>query len=85
MATPIPKNHAELTAWEVAAATGGRIARLAAKRRPAVGFTTDSRAVEPGMAFVAIRGETFDGHAFVGAAIERGASLLVVHRGTPLG
>ncbi len=82
MATPIPKNRAELTAWEVAAATGGRIARLAATRRPATGFTTDSRAVEPGMAFVALRGETFDGHAFVDAALERGASLLVVQRAT---
>jgi UDP-N-acetylmuramoyl-tripeptide--D-alanyl-D-alanine ligase len=49
-----------------------------------MGFTTDSRTVEPGMAFVAIQGETFDGHAFAGAALERGASLLVVRRDTPL-
>jgi UDP-N-acetylmuramoyl-tripeptide--D-alanyl-D-alanine ligase len=85
MATPIPKNLARLSAWEVAAATRGTIARLADTRLPAVGFTTDSRTVEPGMAFVALRGDAFDGHDFVGTALERGASLLVVRRGTRLG
>jgi UDP-N-acetylmuramoyl-tripeptide--D-alanyl-D-alanine ligase len=36
------------------------------------------------MAFVAIQGDAFDGHAFVGAALERRASLLVVRRDTVL-
>jgi UDP-N-acetylmuramoyl-tripeptide--D-alanyl-D-alanine ligase len=82
MATPIPRNAAELTAWEVAAATRGELVRLAPSRRPSVGFVTDTRAVAPGMGFVALRGETFDGHAFLGEAITRGASLLVARRGT---
>ncbi|HSK04881.1 MAG TPA: UDP-N-acetylmuramoyl-L-alanyl-D-glutamate--2,6-diaminopimelate ligase, partial [Kofleriaceae bacterium] len=38
----------------------------------------DSRAVEPGDVFVAVRGRRADGHAFVAAAIERGAAAVVV-------
>jgi UDP-N-acetylmuramoyl-tripeptide--D-alanyl-D-alanine ligase len=83
MSTPIPSNGAELTAWEVAAATGGEVVRLASHRRPAVGFVTDSRAVAKGAGFVAIAGATFDGHAFIGDAVSRGASLIVVRKGTP--
>lgn len=44
------------------------------------GVTTDSRAVEPGNLFVAIRGETFDGHCFVGAALDAGAAAALVSR-----
>ena len=39
----------------------------------AVGVTTDSRKLKPGEVFLALRGEKFDGHKFVSAAIERGA------------
>jgi MurE/MurF fusion protein len=39
---------------------------------------SDSRAVEPGDVFVAVRGRRADGHAFVAAAIERGAAAVVV-------
>ena len=39
---------------------------------------TDSRALTPGALFVALRGETFDGHAFVRQAAERGAVGAVV-------
>src|SRR5436190_24073621 len=45
------------------------------------GITTDSRAVIAGNAFVALRGERFDGHAFLDQAMDRGATLLVVERG----
>jgi len=38
---------------------------------------TDSRAVVPGTVFFAIRGERFDGHAFVAAALEGGACCAV--------
>jgi murE/murF fusion protein len=37
----------------------------------------DSRAVEPGDLFVAVKGRTVDGHRFVDAAIERGAAAVV--------
>lgn len=42
------------------------------------GITADSGEVERGWIFVAIRGETVDGHDFVPQAIERGASAVVV-------
>jgi len=38
----------------------------------------DSRAIEPGDVYVAVRGMRADGHAFVAAAIERGAAAVVV-------
>jgi UDP-N-acetylmuramoyl-L-alanyl-D-glutamate--2,6-diaminopimelate ligase len=44
------------------------------------GVTNDSRKVEKGHLFVAIRGETFDGHKYVNMAIERGAVAVVVDR-----
>ena len=39
---------------------------------------SDSREVTPGDVFVAVRGIRSDGHAFIDAAIDRGASVLVV-------
>jgi UDP-N-acetylmuramoyl-tripeptide--D-alanyl-D-alanine ligase len=81
--TSIPNNSARLTADEVAASTKGALVRLARIMRPAVGFVSDSRAVGPGNAFVAISGARLDGHRFLGDAVARGASLLVVRRGTP--
>lgn len=44
------------------------------------GVSIDSRKVAEGQAFFAIAGDRFDGHAFVRAAAEAGAALLVVHR-----
>jgi UDP-N-acetylmuramoyl-L-alanyl-D-glutamate--2,6-diaminopimelate ligase len=40
----------------------------------------DSRAVEPGDLFVAVRGLRVDGHDFVGEAVDRGAAAVVVER-----
>ena len=37
------------------------------------GYSIDSRTVRPGELFFAVRGERFDGHDFVAAALERGA------------
>jgi UDP-N-acetylmuramoyl-L-alanyl-D-glutamate--2,6-diaminopimelate ligase len=42
------------------------------------GITHDSREVAPGYIFVAIKGEKFDGHDFIGEAIKKGAVALVV-------
>jgi UDP-N-acetylmuramoyl-L-alanyl-D-glutamate--2,6-diaminopimelate ligase len=44
------------------------------------GVHDDSRAVEPGNLFVAVKGLRVDGHDFVGQAIERGASAAAVER-----
>lgn len=46
--------------------------------------TTDSRKVEPGCLFVAIRGEKFDGHDFIAQAVEMGARGIICRRDYPL-
>ena len=45
--------------------------------------TTDSRQVQDGSLFIAIRGYTVDGHSFVGAAQEAGAGAVMVERAVP--
>jgi UDP-N-acetylmuramoyl-L-alanyl-D-glutamate--2,6-diaminopimelate ligase len=47
------------------------------------GITSDSRAVEPGYLFVAIRGAQTDGHLYLGEAERRGAGALVVEADAP--
>jgi UDP-N-acetylmuramoyl-tripeptide--D-alanyl-D-alanine ligase len=68
----------DVTLAEIAAVTGGTL-----KGGPADGLATsfafDSRALEPGACFVALRGER-DGHDFVGAAFEHGAVAALVAR-----
>ncbi|HEX4031877.1 MAG TPA: UDP-N-acetylmuramoyl-tripeptide--D-alanyl-D-alanine ligase [Terracidiphilus sp.] len=44
------------------------------------GYSIDSRTVEPGELFFAVRGERLDGHDFVAAALARGAAAAVVSR-----
>lgn len=44
---------------------------------------TDSSKVKPGAVFVALKGERFDGHRFVGDALKRGAACVIVHRKLP--
>lgn len=46
--------------------------------REATGYSIDSRTLKPGELFFAVRGDRFDGHDFVGSALERGASAAVV-------
>lgn len=41
----------------------------------------DSRQVTPGSLFVALRGESFDGHDFLDAAVEAGAAAILIERG----
>ncbi|MFI5300379.1 MAG: UDP-N-acetylmuramoyl-tripeptide--D-alanyl-D-alanine ligase [Polyangiales bacterium] len=86
MSTPIPTNEAAFTAAEIAVATGGSLIAGGPEIK-AIGVTTDSRAVVPGNAFVALRGEAFDGHRYVGGAVDRGARVVVIARGeaAPLG
>ena len=42
------------------------------------GVTQDTRKLTPGCLYVALRGERFDGHAFVGQALRGGASAALV-------
>ncbi|MBU2603548.1 MAG: UDP-N-acetylmuramoyl-tripeptide--D-alanyl-D-alanine ligase [Actinobacteria bacterium] len=48
---------------------------------PVVGVSTDTRTLRPGDLFVAIKGESYDGHQFVPAALARDASCVVVQLG----
>jgi len=66
-----------LTLWtsaEIAAATGG----TASAEFAADGVTFDSREVGPGDLFVALKGETSDGHRYLDQSSERGAAGAVV-------
>ena len=42
------------------------------------GLSIDSRTIAPGEAYFAIKGEVYDGHDFVAAALKAGAALAVV-------
>jgi UDP-N-acetylmuramoyl-tripeptide--D-alanyl-D-alanine ligase len=44
------------------------------------GVTTNSKTVEPGNLFVALRGERFDAHDFLADVVTRGAAAVVVER-----
>jgi UDP-N-acetylmuramyl pentapeptide synthase len=68
-----------LSLSRVLEATGGRSAASASD----LAFSSvsiDSRTLEPGALFVAIRGERFDGHAFLAQARARGAAGALVER-----
>ena len=43
-------------------------------------ISVDSRKVQPGDIFVAVRGGQFDGHEFIGQAVEAGAAIIVSER-----
>jgi UDP-N-acetylmuramoyl-tripeptide--D-alanyl-D-alanine ligase len=64
------------TAAEIAAVVHGQ----ATNDFAATGVSIDSRSLEHGDLFVALQGPTFDGHDFVAAALQRGASGAVIHR-----
>jgi UDP-N-acetylmuramoyl-tripeptide--D-alanyl-D-alanine ligase len=63
--------------FEAALATGG----AALDGNPRIeGVSTDTRTVASGELFIALKGERFDGHDFVQAAMERGAAAVMVDR-----
>ncbi|HIG73574.1 MAG TPA: UDP-N-acetylmuramoyl-tripeptide--D-alanyl-D-alanine ligase [Bacteroidetes bacterium] len=43
-------------------------------------YSTDTRSIQPGEIYVAIRGEVHDGHRFIPRAIEKGASGIVTEQ-----
>ena len=47
------------------------------------GVSTDTRHLTPGALFVALTGDRFDAHAFLGQARAQGAAAAVVRQGTP--
>ena len=69
---------AMFTLKEIAEATGGEMFGEAGAVAAAV--STDSRQVAPGELFVPLKGERFDGHDFIEAAVERGVSVFLVEK-----
>jgi UDP-N-acetylmuramoyl-tripeptide--D-alanyl-D-alanine ligase len=67
---------AQIARWLAVDAPAGGDAATAS------GYSIDSRTLQPGDLFFAIRGERFDGHDFVAAALERGACAAVVEAST---
>ena len=48
------------------------------------GISTDTRKTGPGELFLALKGEQFDGHAFISQAIEQGACGVIIQRDHPM-
>jgi UDP-N-acetylmuramoyl-tripeptide--D-alanyl-D-alanine ligase len=69
----------KLTLEQAARATGARILNEAAFPRE-LRIVTDTRSIEPGDTFLALRGERFDGHAYAREAIAKGAAALILDR-----
>ncbi len=84
MATPIPINQCEFTLAEVVEATGCPLVHatptVSAINRVR-GISIDTRSLEPGSLFVALRGEASDGHNYLTQAAERGAAAAIVETG----
>src|SRR3989338_3173968 len=61
---------------ELLAATGGRL--ISGKKDAAVkGISIDSRTVKPAEAFIAIKGDNFDGHNFIIEAVRKGSGCII--------
>ncbi|VAX17157.1 UDP-N-acetylmuramoyl-tripeptide--D-alanyl-D-alanine ligase [hydrothermal vent metagenome] len=61
---------------EIVKATGGRLIMGSGAVAREVGI--DSRTIKRGSLFIAITGEKFDGHKFIGPAFDKGASMAMV-------
>lgn len=66
---------------EICQAVSGKVCRVGADAFG--GISTDTRKVKAGDLFVALVGETFDGHQFVEQAFERGAVGAIVSNDVP--
>ena len=66
------------TVQELLAATAGTL--HGDVKAPLNGVSIDTRTVAPGDIFIALRGESRDGHDFVPQALHAGAGLAVVSR-----
>lgn len=68
-----------------AALEHGATVRLPRGSAEVTGITTDTRSIDPGELFVAIRGGRFDGHDYLETAAKSGAAGVVVSQAPPLG
>lgn len=63
-----------MTIREIETAVGGRLLTPGEDFAPVSAVGTDSRQVEPGSLFIPWKGERYDGHRFIDAALEAGAA-----------
>jgi len=68
-----------LKAGEIAAAMQGKLMNAAADYE-ITGVSIDSRSIRHGDMFIALRGESFDGHDFVASAAEKGVALVITEK-----
>ena len=70
----------DITSGQIASAIKGE--RISGIRGSVLtGISTDSRQIQPGQIFLALKGETYDGHDFIERAVERGASGIIAEKG----
>ncbi|MFZ2384884.1 MAG: UDP-N-acetylmuramoyl-tripeptide--D-alanyl-D-alanine ligase [Candidatus Omnitrophota bacterium] len=72
------------TVAEILKAVGGRTERAGQPERRICGVSIDSRVILHGQAFIAVKGENFDGHSFLKEASAGGAVCLIVSAGKRL-
>jgi len=64
------------TATQISRACEGQL--IQNSTRPITGFSIDTRSLQPGDLFVALKGENQDGHLYVAKAAEKGAAGLLI-------
>jgi UDP-N-acetylmuramoyl-tripeptide--D-alanyl-D-alanine ligase len=79
MATALPRIDATFTLGDLARVTGATLHGPPELRIE--GVSTDSRMIHPGSLFIALKGERFDGHDHVAAAVKAGARAVLTMRG----
>jgi len=72
----------EMRAAEVARAVNGQLAADGNIMIRSV--STDTRSLEPGCLFIALRGERFDGHDYIRDALDKGAVLVMAEKGAAI-
>lgn len=65
------------TRAELETATGGHFA--GSEGNDVTGISIDTRTLQPGDLFIALKGDSSDGHAHVATALEKGAAAALVH------
>lgn len=68
-----------LSVREIAAASGGTLMN-SGEDFGICGVSIDSRNINPGDMFIALKGENFDGHDFIKNAVDNGAALVITHK-----
>lgn len=76
-----------LTAWNPTSLSAvlGAPSPLVFEKRFVGEIATDTRNIQPGDVFIALKGENFDGHDFIDKAVEKGAGAVVTTLARPEG